>query len=341
MVDPVGGGGIGSTGGAGEIRPARRENINTPKIWVKQHVATIPTNSSTSVTMGCALWSQEMNHNSVGIGVQVLVVEEGVPPLEVVLVGVETVVGVRGGPPLEVVLEGVGAVGGVRGGSPPEVVLEGVKTVVGVRGGPPLEVVLEGVEAVGGVRGGSPLELVLEGVEAAVGVEVAVGVKVAVGVEPGVGVKESMATARPGRAWGTSLVRGASVGGWLVTGVTRGVNKSEVLIVTRGVSKSEVLVATRGVSKSEVLVATRGDSAAGRLLMGSSMRARRMVSSAGVRALESSPVERLSLGLTEGVSCWAVYWAGCRIAFTISARNCSSPVGDAGCPFCNTAAASA
>ena len=303
MVDPVGGGGIGSTGGAGEIRPARRENINTPKIWVKQHVATIPTNSSTSVTMGCALWSQEMNHNSVGIGVQVLVVEEGVPPLEVVLVGVETVVGVRGGPPLEVLLEGVGAVGGVRGGS--------------------------------------PLELVLEGVEAAVGVEVAVGVKVAVGVEPGVGVKESMATARPGRAWGTSLVRGASVGGWLVTGVTRGVNKSEVLIVTRGVSKSEVLVATRGVSKSEVLVATRGDSAAGRLLMGSSMRARRMVSSAGVRALESSPVERLSLGLTEGVSCWAVYWAGCRIAFTISARNCSSPVGDAGCPFCNTAAASA
>ena len=297
--------------------------------------------------MGCALWSQGTNHGSVGIGEEVVVVEGGVPPLVLVLVDVEVVVGVRGGPPLELVLVGV-------------------EVVVGVGGGPPLELVLVGVEVVVGVGGGPPLELVL------------------VGVKPDVGVREPIATARPGRAWGTSLVRGVSVGGWLVTDVTRGVNKPGVLVVggavlagrldkgvtdvTRGVDKSEVFVVTRGVNKPRVLVVwgavlagwldkgvtdvTRGAnksevlvvggaSAAGQLLVGFSMRARKMVSSAGVRALESNPVERLSLWLTGEVPCWGVYWAGCRIALTISARNCSSPVGNAGRPFCSTAAASA
>ena len=139
---------------------------------------------------------------------------------------------------------------------------------------------------------------------------------VLVGVEPDVGVKEPIATARPGRAWGTSLVREVSVGGWLVTDVTRGVNKSEVFVVG-------------------------GASAAGRLLVGFSMRARKMVSSAGVRAFGSNPVERLSLWLTGEVPCWGVYWAGWRIVLTTSARNCSSPVGGPGRPFWRTAAASA
>ena len=111
-----------------------------------------------------------------------------------------------------------------------------------------------------------------------------------------------------------------------------------VVIVSRRTFDLFVVVVGR---TFDLFVATMEISEVGRLWRGYNIRARRMLSSAGVRALEPSPVERLSLELVERVSWLVAYWAGCNRAFTISARNCSSPVGVAGLPFCKTVAAKA
>ena len=146
----------------------------------------------------------------------------------------------------------------------------GAEVVVVAEGGPTL--------------GAGELVLVLVGGVPGVDVEVVVVVVVVValieGWCTGEGARELTATARPGRALSTSMVGELSVGGWLVKDVTRGVDKSEVLViggaviadwldkeVARGVDKSKVLVvvgavlaewldkeAAWGVDRSTVLV---------------------------------------------------------------------------------------
>ena len=117
-----------------------------------------------------------------------------------------------------------------------------------------------------------------------------------------------------------------------------------LLVVVAG-GTFDLLAATVGVSEVGgtfgLVAATMGVSEVGKLWRGSNIRARRMLISAGVRALGPNPVDRLSLELVERVSWLVAYWAGCNRVFTISARNCSSPVGVAGLPFCRTVAAKA
>ena len=76
-------------------------------------------------------------------------------------------------------------------------------------------------------------------------------------------------------------LRGVSTVKMLVVAMGTGMYK--VLVVVMGGSVFEVLVVAVGRSVFEVFVVTREISDAGRLLRGSSIRARRMVSSAGVR----------------------------------------------------------
>ena len=113
-----------------------------------------------------------------------------------------------------------------------------------------------------------------------------------------------------------------------------------VTVVAVGRKTFDLLLVVVG-STFDLFVATMEISEVGRLWRGSNIRARRMLISAGVRALGPNPVDRLSLELVERVSWLVAYWAGCNRAFTISARNCSSPVGVAGLPFCKTVAAKA
>ena len=128
---------------------------------------------------------------------------------------------------------------------------------------------------------------------------------------------------------------------FVVTVITMGKSAFNLLVVIVGRRTFDLFVVIVGRRTFDLFEATVEISDVGRPLRGSSIRAHRMLSSAGVRALGPSPVERLSLELVERVSWLVAYWAGCKMAFTISARSCSSPVGVAGLPFCKTAAAKA
>ena len=102
-------------------------------------------------------------------------------------------------------------------------------------------------------------------------------------------------TARPRRAWDdetSAIFVGSTLGLVATTMVTVEREAFCLLVVTAG-------------GTFDLLAATMGVSEVGKLWMGSNIRARRMLISASMRSLGLNPVDRLSLGLVEGVS-WAV-----------------------------------